>query len=61
MINLEEHIVEIDGVKYIPYDVAIKATEEVQADAVKVDQAMQELHANLTQIQGLINTPIEDD
>ena len=61
MINLEEHIVEIDGVKYIPYNVAVKATEAVQADAVKVDQAMQELHANLTQIQGLINTPIEDD
>ena len=61
MINLSEHIVEIEGVKYVPYEVAVEATVAVQADANKVDKAMQDLHSSLTQIQGLINTEIEND
>jgi len=61
MINLSNHIVEIDGKNYVPYEIAVEAVTAVQADADKVDKAMQDLHANLTQIQGLINTPIEDD
>lgn len=61
MINLSKHIVEIDGKKYVPYEIAVEATTAVQADADKIDKAMQDLHTNLMSISGIINTPIEDD
>jgi hypothetical protein len=34
MINLEEHIVEIEGKKFIPYDIAVKALNNITTNKI---------------------------
>ena len=40
-INLQEHIVEIEGVKYVPYDIAVESIQVFADD--KFDEALKAL------------------
>ena len=40
MINLEEHIVEIDGKQYIPYHIAVQAVHKISENTKEVDNAI---------------------
>jgi hypothetical protein len=35
MININEHVVEIEGTKYVPYDIALKAINNIYIDGVE--------------------------
>tara|TARA_B100002019_G_scaffold94009_1_gene81030 strand:+ start:262 stop:450 length:189 start_codon:yes stop_codon:yes gene_type:complete len=50
MINLEDNIKIIDGKKYIPYDIAVKAVEENYASTI----------TELDKVQGLIKDALGD-
>lgn len=40
-IKLNEHIVKIEGKEYIPYDIALKAIEQI--DTKKIDELLDKL------------------
>lgn len=35
MININEHVVEIEGTKYVPYDIALKAINNIYIDKIE--------------------------
>ena len=54
MININDHVVEIDGIKYIPYDIAIKAMNNIFTD--DITNTISDLENKLTELKNnLIN------
>ena len=60
MINLEEHIVEIDGVKYVTLEIA-QAAVAANINQSKLDDAMIMIQNSINQINDGINSITEDD
>ena len=60
MINLEEHIVEIDGKKYIPYDNVVNMLNEAY-NTPKLDDAFDNLNKAINDINNSINETLKDD
>tara|TARA_S200002703_G_C3577290_1_gene177289 strand:+ start:22 stop:204 length:183 start_codon:yes stop_codon:yes gene_type:complete len=60
MINLEEHIVEIDGVKYVTLEIAQTAVA-ANINQSKLDDAMIMIQNSINQINDGINSITEDD
>ena len=60
MINLEEHIVEIDGVKYVTLEIAQTAVA-ANINQSKLDDAMIMIQNSISQINDGINSITEDD
>ena len=56
MINLEDHIVEVNGVKMVPYDIAVQA---VGSSTVNIAEAMNLIQTSLQQFSD-INKEIND-
>lgn len=58
MINLDEHIIEFDGKKYIPYEIAIKAyaeREEYEKNQAKFDAAMKLIETSVQDLSQALN------
>jgi hypothetical protein len=56
MININEHVVEIEGTKYVPYDIALKAINNIYIDGVEkqvseVENEMNNLISKLNNIK----------
>jgi hypothetical protein len=60
MINLEEHVVEIEGVKYVTLEIA-EAAIAVNINQSKLDDAMILIQNSINQINDGINSITEDD
>jgi hypothetical protein len=60
MINLEEHIVEIEGVKYVTLEIA-EAAIAANINQSKLDDAMLMIQNSINQINDGINSITEDD
>jgi len=59
MININDHVVEIDGIKYIPYDIAIKAMNNIFTD--DITNTISDLENKLTEsINDLNNVKLDD-
>ena len=55
MININEHVVEIEGTKYVPFDIALKAINNIYIDGVEkqvseVENEMNNLISKLNNI-----------
>lgn len=59
MININEHIVEIEGKKYIPYDIALKAINNVYIDGV--EKPVTEVENKMNSIINSLNNIKFDD
>jgi len=47
-IKLDDHIVEIEGIRYIPYEVAVKAISEIGEDQInRADELLNKLASDL--------------
>jgi|SaaInlStandDraft_2_1057019.scaffolds.fasta_scaffold85690_2 hypothetical protein len=55
MININDHVVEIEGTKYIPYDIAVKALNNVYTSQVdsKIDNLQEKLVESIKNISNL--------
>ena len=60
MINLEEHVVEIEGVKYVTLEIA-EAAVAANINQSKLDDAMILIQNSINQINDGINSITEDD
>jgi len=60
MINLEEHVVEIEGVKYVTLEIA-EAAIAANINQSKLDDAMILIQNSINQINDGINSITEDD
>tara|TARA_B100000497_G_C7597740_1_gene359320 strand:- start:644 stop:826 length:183 start_codon:yes stop_codon:yes gene_type:complete len=60
MINLEEHIVEIEGVKYVTLEIAETAIA-ANINQSKLDDAMLMIQNSINEINDGINSITEDD
>ena len=60
MINLEEHIVEIEGVKYVPLEVAQAAVAETY-NIDKLDDAMNMIEKAVKEMNESVNEALKDD
>lgn len=60
MINLEEHVVEIEGVKYVTLEIA-EAAIAANINQSKLDDAMIMIQNSINQINDGINSITEDD
>ena len=60
MINLEEHVVEIEGVKYVTLEIA-EAAIAVNINQSKLDDAMILIQNSINEINDGINSITEDD
>jgi hypothetical protein len=60
MINLEEHVVEIEGVKYVTLEIA-EAAIAANINQSKLDDAMILIQNSINQINDGINSMTEDD
>ena len=60
MINLEEYIVEIEGVKYVTLEIA-EAAVAANINQSKLDDAMIMIQKSINQINDEINSITEDD
>jgi len=59
MININDHVKEIDGIKYIPYDIAIKAMNNIFTD--DITNTISDLENKLTEsINDLNNVKLDD-
>ena len=59
MININDHVVEIDGIKYVPYDIAIKAVNNIYTS--EVDTKIDDLHVKLVEsIKNISNINLDD-
>jgi hypothetical protein len=59
MININDHVVEIDGIKYVPYDIAIKAVNNIYTS--EVDTKIDDLHVKLVEsIKNISNIKLDD-
>ena len=60
MINLEEHIIEIEGKKYIPLDIAQTAQSE-GFNTSQLDEAMKLIKTSIKDINKSVNDSLKDD
>tara|TARA_S200002703_G_scaffold67562_1_gene58754 strand:+ start:146 stop:328 length:183 start_codon:yes stop_codon:yes gene_type:complete len=60
MINLEEHIVEIEGVKYVTLEVAQAAVAETY-NIDKLDDAMNMIEKAVKEMNESVNEALKDD
>ena len=60
MINLEEHIVEIEGVKYVTLEVAQAAVAETY-NIDKIDDAMNMIEKAVKEMNESVNEALKDD
>jgi len=60
MINLEEHIVEIEGVKYVTLEIA-KAAIAANINQSKLDDAMDMIQNSIKEINDGLNSITKDD
>jgi hypothetical protein len=63
MIKLDDHVVEIDGVKYIPYEIAAKAYSEIydyEKNQTKFDSAMKLIENSIRGISGVMDNTTKD-
>ena len=60
MINLEEHIVEIEGVKYVTLEVAQAAVAETY-NIDKLDDAMNIIEKAVKEMNESVNEALKDD
>lgn len=60
MINLNDHIVEVDGKKFIPLEVAQAAVATAYSEN-KLDEAMSSIQAAVKEINNSINEALEGD
>ncbi len=60
MINLEEFVIEVDGTKYVPLDLA-QAAQIEGAGTKRLDDAMNELNKTMDDINNSINDALKDD
>jgi hypothetical protein len=60
MINLDDHIIEIDGEKYVPLNVAQAAVAETYSQN-KLDEAMELINKAMTDLSETVNDALEDD
>ena len=59
MININDYVVEIDGTKYIPYDIAVKALNNVYSS--EVDSKIDDLQTKLVEsIKNISNIKLDD-
>jgi hypothetical protein len=59
MINLSEHIVEIDGKQYVPYHIAVEALNNVVIE--QQDETLNDLQSKFNDaIQNLKNINLDD-
>ena len=61
MIKLEDHIKVVDGIEYIPVDIAKKAIDEVFQYNKKLDSEMNKVEGYLKNITKSLNTKIDND
>ena len=60
MINLDDHIIEIDGEKYVPFNVAQAAVAETYSQN-KLDEAIELINKAMTDLSETVNDALEDD
>ena len=60
MINLEEHIIEIEGKKYVPLDIAQTAQKE-GFNTSQLDEAMKLIKTSIKDINKSVNDSLKDD
>tara|TARA_B100002019_G_C20992037_1_gene461030 strand:+ start:116 stop:298 length:183 start_codon:yes stop_codon:yes gene_type:complete len=60
MINLEEHIIEIEGKKYVPLDIAQTAQTE-GFNTSQLDEAMKLIKTSIKDINKSVNDSLKDD
>jgi len=60
MINLEEHIIEIEGKKYVPLDIAQTAQSE-GFNTSQLDEAMKLIKTSIKDINKSVNDSLKDD
>ena len=55
MININDHVVEIEGTKYVPYDIVIKAINNVYTSEVnsKIDDLQVKLQESIKSISNI--------
>lgn len=59
MININDYVIEIDGTKYIPYDIAVKALNNVYTS--EVDSKIDDLQTKLVEsIKNISNIKLDD-
>tara|TARA_R110000822_G_scaffold26396_5_gene79456 strand:+ start:233 stop:412 length:180 start_codon:yes stop_codon:yes gene_type:complete len=59
MININEHVVEIDDVKYIPYTIALQAINNVYIDGV--DKKVKDVDTEMNRLLEKLNKLKFDD
>jgi|SaaInlV_125m_DNA_1040241.scaffolds.fasta_scaffold217475_2 hypothetical protein len=59
MININEHVEEINGKKYVPYDIALKAINNIYIDGVERQVTEVETEMN-SLIKRLNNIKLDD-
>lgn len=59
MINLEEHIVEIEGVKFVPLEIAVKAQAE-GLDTSLLDSALDMIRQSMVNVNESVNDALKD-
>jgi len=60
MIKLEDFVIEVDGVKYVPLDLA-QAAQIEGAGTKRLDDAMSNLNKAIDGINNSINDALKDD
>ena len=60
MINLEEHIIEIEGIKYVPLHIAQTAQSE-GFNTSQIDEAMKLIKTSIKDINKSVNDSLKDD
>jgi|SaaInl6LU_22_DNA_1037377.scaffolds.fasta_scaffold32222_2 hypothetical protein len=60
MINLNDHVVEIDGKEYVPLTVAQAAVAETYNDT-KLDDAMEMIKKAVNEMNSSVNDALKDD
>ena len=60
MIKLEEHIVEIEGIKYVPLHIAQTAQSESFSTS-QLDEAMKLIKTSINDINKSVNDSLKDD
>jgi tRNA1(Val) A37 N6-methylase TrmN6 len=60
MINIDKHIVKIDGIEYVPVDIA-RAAIAVAYNDNKLDEAMNMIKQSVNEINKSVNDALEND
>ncbi len=60
MINLEKFVIEIEGKKYIPFEIA-QAAQSEGVDVATLDTAMELIKTSVKEINKSVNDSLKDD